>query len=146
MNIVLSSKAAKKLKKNVETDEGFIPDIDTWRIDCVPLVKRSVFMITNVKTLYTLVSSYKSGFGGIINRITSFTQQKDVDAKDIRYVKFKNGSLVSSMNNMKQFVSHLDKYTPLDNERIEDMINQTPFKYLSNNSPNDVHQAATNSD
>ena len=139
MNLILSGKAAKKLKKEVDSSEGFIPGLDTWRIDCLSLENRSIFIITNVKTLYTLISSYRNGLGGIIGRITSFTPQKDLDVKDIHYVKFKNGSLISSMNNMKTIVSHLNQYNRLSNEQMEKIINQTPFKYLSQRSPAAVH-------
>ena len=138
MNLILSSKAAKKLNKKTYSIEDFSPDLNTWRIDCVYLVKRSVFIITNEKTLYTRISSYKSGLNGIIQKITS-TMQCEVDINEIRYIKHQNRSIIGSMNDMKRIVEQIDKYSSNENETYEKIINQTPFKYLSQRTPSEVH-------
>jgi hypothetical protein len=145
MNLILSSKAAKKLRIEKHSIKDFTPDIDTWRIDCVSLTNRSIFIITNEKTLYTCISSYKNGFGGIIKKIAATVMQDNLDINDIDYVKFQNRSIVSSMNNMKNIIIQLDKYHPSDNETYEKLINQTPFKYLSYCSPAEVHLSGTSS-
>ena len=138
MNLILSSKAAKKLKRKGHPIKDFSPDINTWRIDCVYLVKRSIFIITNEKTLYTCISSYKSGFNGIIRKISS-AMQCEIEINNIKYVKHQNRSVVSSMNNMKNTIEKMDKYYPSENKAYEKLINQTPFKYLSQRCPAEVH-------
>jgi hypothetical protein len=139
MNIILSSKAAKKLQIEADPVPDFTPDLNSWRIDCTSLTKRSIFIITNEKTLYTCISSYKNGLGGIIKKITSVTMKDNFDISDINYVKFQNRSIVGSMNNIKQIISQFDRYNPSDNETYEKLINQTPFKYLSYKSPTEVY-------
>ena len=141
MNLILSSKVAKKLQIEGHLVKDFTPDIDTWRIDCASLVKRSIFIITNEKTLYTCISSYKNSFSGIIEKITSASLKDNLNASDFNYVKFQNRSITSSMNNIQQIISQLDKYNPRDNETYEKLINQTPFKYLSYRSPAEVHSS-----
>ena len=139
MNLILSKKAEMKLDKKGHLVEDFIPDIETWRIDCASLKKRSIFIITNEKTLYTYISSYRNNFNGILKKLTSTTIQDNLKLKDIDYVKFQNRNVVGSMNNMKKIISQLDKYYPSDNEKYENLINHTPFKYLSDLSPAEVH-------
>jgi spore coat polysaccharide biosynthesis predicted glycosyltransferase SpsG len=141
MNLILSSKVAKKLQIKGHLIKDFDPNIDTWRVDCASLVKRSIFIITNEKTLYTCISSYKNGFGGIIKKIASASMKDNLNSSDINYVKSQNRSIVSSMNNMKQLINQIDKYNPSDNETYEKLINLTPFKYLSYRSPAEVHSS-----
>jgi hypothetical protein len=69
MNLILSSKAAERLQQEVQSREDFIADINTWRIDVLDLRKRGIFLITQEKSLYTLISSYKQGIKGIIAQI-----------------------------------------------------------------------------
>ena len=145
MNLILSGKAAKKLKVEGPFSKDFAPDIDTWRIDCASLVRRSIFIITNEQTLYTCISSYKNGFGGIIRKIVSSAIKDDIDVSDINYVKSQNKNLISSMDNMKRIINQLDQYHPSDNETYERLINQTPFKYLSHPSPAEVHSSNVSS-
>ena len=139
MNLILSSKAAKKLQIEEHLIKDFTPDIDTWRVDCASLVKESIFIITNETTLYTCISSCKNGFGGIIQKIASASIKDTLDVSDINYVKLQNRSIVSSMNNIKQIISQLDKYNPSSNETYEKSINQTPFKHLSFGTPAEMH-------
>jgi integrase/recombinase XerC len=40
----------------VRSREDFIADINTWRIDVLDLRKRGIFLITQEKSLYTLIS------------------------------------------------------------------------------------------
>jgi hypothetical protein len=53
MNLILSNKVAKKLKKEFDLDGDYPPNPDTWRVDCISLKKRTIFIITNEATLYT---------------------------------------------------------------------------------------------
>ena len=135
MNLILSSKAAKQLKRPVQPREDSSLDFNTWRVDCLALRKRSIFIISNEKTLYTYISSYKQDLGGILKKLATHYGQKMVDEKDIHYVKSKQGSFVSSMNKIKTTIRYLDQYGSNDNETYENLINQTPFKYLSDRSP-----------
>ena len=134
MNLILSSKAAERLQQEVQSREDFIADINTWRIDVLDLRKRGIFLITQEKSLYTLISSYKQGIKGIIAQITAIDRQEG-DSPEIHYLKSENRSLVSSMNNMKNLIAKLDQYNAVDNERFAEIINQTPFKYLSYRTP-----------
>lgn len=143
MNLILSSKAAKKLQVEGHLIEGFTPDIDTWRVDCVSLCKRSIFIITNETSLYTCISSYKNSFTGIVKKIASASMKDSLDANDINYVKYQNRSITGSMTNIKQLLIQLDKYNPSDNETYEKIINQTPFKYLSYRSPAEVFSSSS---
>lgn len=145
MHLILSSKAAKKLKIEPNSIQDFTPDIDAWRIDCLALTKRSIFVITNEKTLYTCISSYKQGFSGIAQKIAVVAKQDSFDIDDIRYVKFQHRSVIGSMNDIKRLISHFDKYNPENNEFYEKLINQTTFKYLSSRSPAEVHLSSTSS-
>jgi len=120
MNLILSSKAAERLQQEVQSREDFIADINTWRIDVLDLRKRGIFLITQEKSLYTLISSY------------------------IHYLKSENRSLVSSMNNMKNLIAKLDQYNAVDNERFAELINQTSFKYLSYRTPTECYQNLLN--
>lgn len=139
MNLILSNKAAERLKKEFNLDVDYIPSIDNWRVDCVALGKRSIFIITNEQTLYTCISSYRSGFNGIIGRLVSVTNQQDLDINEINYLKSQNRSLISSMNNIKNLIGHYDSYSRRSNEEYENFINQTPFQYLSFNTPNELY-------
>ncbi|WP_254052962.1 hypothetical protein [Microcystis sp. MC19] len=69
MNLILSSKAAERLQREVQSREDFIADNNAWRIDVLDLRKRGIFLITQEKSLYTLISSYKQGIKGIIAQI-----------------------------------------------------------------------------
>lgn len=71
----------------------------------------------------------------------SATIKDNLSIININYVKSQNRSIISSMNNMKQIISQSDKYNPTDNEAYEQLINQTPFKYLSYRSPAEVHSS-----
>jgi len=134
MNLILSSKAAERLQREVKSREDFIADINAWRIDVLDLRNRGIFLITQEKSLYTLISSYKQGIKGIIAQITAIDRQEG-DSPEIHYLKSENRSLVSSMNNMKNLITKLDQYNAVDNERFAEIINQTPFKYLSYRTP-----------
>ena len=142
MNLVLSAKAAKKLKKDVHSREGFIPELDTWRVDCLSLRKRSIFVITNEKTLYTHISSFKNGINGILDKITSTASHKYLEQGEIHFLKFTNRRIISSMNDMKNMIRELDQYYPASNEEFGKLINQTPLKYLSYRSPAEVHSSS----
>jgi hypothetical protein len=131
MNLILSSKAAERLQQEVQSREDFIADINTWRIDVLDLRKRGIFLITQEKSLYTLISSYKQGIKGIIAQITVIDRHE-------------NRSLVSSMNNMKNLITKLDQYNAVDNERFAELINQTSFKYLSYRTPTECYQNLLN--
>jgi hypothetical protein len=70
MNLILSNKVAKRFLIEFNLDGDFTSNINNWRVDCVELGKRSIFIITNEPTLYTCISSFRSGFNGIIQRLT----------------------------------------------------------------------------
>jgi IS30 family transposase len=135
MNIILSKNAAKKLQKEADISQDFMLDKNTWRIDCLSLRKRSIFIITHEETLYTLISSYKQGVSGIIDKLAATTKQEKINTNNIHYIKSQNRSLVSSMNNIKTIINNLDKYSTINNEKFEELINHTPFKYLSYQTP-----------
>ena len=140
MKIVLSNRVAKKLQIEVKSVENLVPDLNTWRIDSASLLKRSIFIITNEMTLYTLVSSYKNGFNGIIEKLRFFCGDGQLNSSEINYIKFQNRSVIGSMNDIKQMIKKVDQYEPKSsNEIYEQLINQTPFKYLSYSSPSKVH-------
>lgn len=143
MNLILSSKAAARLQVEVQSREDFIADVNAWRIDVLDLRKRGIFLITQEKSLYTLISSYKQGIKGIIAQITTIDQQEG-DSPEIHYLKSENRSLVSSMNNIKNLIAKLDRYNAVDNERFAEIINQTPFKYLSYRTPTECYQNLLN--
>ena len=142
MNLILSTKASKKLRREGHSIEDFSPDLNTWRIDCATLVQRSIFIVTKEQTLYTCISSYKDGFKGIIQKISA-TIKCEIDVNEINYVKFQNRSVVGSMNNMKKLIQNVDAYYPSDNESYEQLVNRTPFQYLSQRSPAEVHSLIT---
>ena len=71
--------------------------------------------------------------------------QGKLDTSEIDYVKVQNRNVVGSMNNMKQIIKQIDKYSPSDNEQYEHLINQTPFKYLSGLSPAEAHSRKVSS-
>jgi hypothetical protein len=139
MNLILSNKVAERLKKEFNLDGDCDPSIDNWRVDSVELGKRSIFIITNEPTLYTCISSFRSGFNGIIERLTLATKKQIIDPTEINYLKSKNRSLVSSMNNIKVIISQRDRYIRGDNETYEKIINQTVFKYLSFSTPAELY-------
>jgi hypothetical protein len=139
MNLILSNKVAERLKKEFNLDGDCTPNIDNWRIDSVELGKRSIFIITNELTLYTCISSFRSGFNGIIERLASATKKQIIDPNEINYLKSKNRSLVSSMNNIKVIISQRDKYARGDNETYEKLINQIPFEHLSFSTPAELY-------
>jgi hypothetical protein len=139
MNLILSNKVAERLKKEFNLDGDCDPSIDNWRIDSVELGKRSIFIITNEPTLYTCISSFRSGFNGIIERLALATKNQSIDPTEINYLKSKNRSLVSSMNNIKVIISQRDRYIRGDNETYEKIINQTVFKYLSFSTPAELY-------
>ncbi|NCR38602.1 MAG: hypothetical protein GPJ21_01395 [Microcystis aeruginosa W13-11] len=143
MNLILSSKAAQRLQQEVQSREDSIADINAWRIDVLDLRKRGIFLITQEKSLYTLISSYKQGIKGIIAQITAIDRHEG-DSPEIHYLKSENRSLVSSMNNMKNLITKLDQYNAVDNERFAEIINQTPFKYLSYRTPAECYQNLLN--
>jgi hypothetical protein len=145
MNLILSNKVAKKLKKEFDLDGDYPPNPDTWRVDCISLKKRTIFIITNEPTLYTCISSFRSGLDGIIQRLSSVTDRQDIDTNQINYLKSRNRSLVSSMNNMKVMISQIDQYDPSEDERYEELINQTPFKYLSYSTPAKLYSSRSRS-
>jgi hypothetical protein len=145
MNIILSSKVAKKLQKEFDLDGDYTPNPDNWRVDCISLEKRSIFIITNEPTLYTCISSFRSGLNGIIQRLASVTNRQDIDTTKISYLKSQNRSLVSSMNNIKIIISQIDKYSRSENERYEELINQTSFKYLSYSTPAELYSSRSRS-
>ncbi|MGB8701374.1 MAG: hypothetical protein WCD18_18325 [Thermosynechococcaceae cyanobacterium] len=142
MNIILSNKASKELKIDLNLDSQFIPDINTWRIDCLSLSKKRVFLSTNEKTLYTCVSSYRGGLKEIIKKISLAIKQENIRLDEIYYVKFQNRSITSSMNNIKTIIDQMDKYNPMSNEEYERLINNIPFKYLSFRKPYELHKSA----
>jgi 3-dehydroquinate dehydratase len=143
MYLILSGKAAQKLKKAGRSVTNFQPDIYTWRVDFTALEKRSIFIATHEKTLYTCVSSYRGGLGGIIKKIAAATRQDKLDVNDIDFVKFQDRSVTGSMNNMKQMINHFHKYGPSDNEQYEELINRTPFKMLSYRTPAELYSLNT---
>ncbi|MFN6248920.1 hypothetical protein, partial [Microcystis sp.] len=104
MNLILSSKSAARLQVEVQSREDFIADVNAWRIDVLDLRKRGIFLITQEKSLYTLISSYKQGIKGIIAQITTIDQQEG-DSPEIHYLKSENRSLVGSMNNIKNLIA-----------------------------------------
>ena len=65
--------------------------------------------------------------------------QCEIEINNTKYVKHQNRSVVSSMNNMKDIIEEMDKYYPSENEAYEKLINQTPFKYLSQRCPAEVY-------
>jgi hypothetical protein len=105
----------------------------------VELGKRSIFIITNEPTLYTCISSFRSGFNGIIERLALATKKQSIDPNEINYLKSKNRSLVSSMNNIKVIISQRDRYVRGDNETYEKLINQIPFEHLSFSTPAELY-------
>jgi hypothetical protein len=139
MNLILSNKVAERLKKEFNLDGDCTPSIDNWQVDSVELGKRSIFIITNEPTLYTCISSFRSGFNGIIERLAFATKKQSIDPNEINYLKSKNRSLVSSMNNIKVIISQRDRYARGDNETYEKLINQTIFKYLSFSTPAELY-------
>jgi hypothetical protein len=143
MNLILSRKAAQKLKKKGCQVTDFQPDIDAWRVDFASLDKRSIFIVTHEKTLYTCISSYRSGLGGIITKIAAATQQDKLDVNDIDFVKFQNRSVTGSMSNMKQMINQFHQYCPSDNEQYEVLLNRTPFKLLSSRTPAELYSLHT---
>ena len=144
MKIILSTEVAKKLRIERQVINEFVPDINTWRISSAALLKRSVFIISNEITLYTLISSYKNGFKGIIEKLEDFCGDEKINASNIDYIKFQNRSVTGSMNNIKQIIKNVDKYEPQStNEFYEHLINQTLFKYLSDKTPAQVHDSRT---
>jgi len=140
MKLILSVSVAKKLQKNVSSISEFVPDLDTWRVDIFSLRKKSIF-ITNEKTLYTYISPYKTGIKGIIKKIYSEQIKSDINLEDIEYIKHQNKSITGSMTNMKSIIAQVDKYMPVDNEKLEELINNTIFKYLSYSTPTEVHSS-----
>ena len=141
MKLILSVNVAKKLQKNVSSISEFIPDFDTWRVDIFSLRKKSIFIITNEKTLYTYISPYKTGIKGIIKKIYLEQIKSDINLEDIEYIKHQNKSITGSMTNMKSIIAQVDKYMPVDNETLEKLINNTIFKYLSYSTPTEVHSS-----
>ena len=141
INLILSNKAAQKLQKKVDSTQESITDAETWRIDCLSLRKRSIFIITHGTTLYTFISSYKHGFNGIIEKIASTAQSNQFDINNIQYIKVQNKSIVGSMNNIKKLISQLDKYCNASNEQFEELVNNVPFKYLSYRTPAECYLA-----
>ena len=141
MKLILSVNVAKKLQKNVSSISEFVPDLDPWRVDIFSLRKKSIFIITNEKTLYTYISAYKAGIKGIIKKIHSEQIKSDINLEDIEYIKHQNKSITGSMTNMKSIIAQVDKYMPVDNERLEKLINNTIFKYLSYSTPTEVHSS-----
>ena len=141
MKLILSVSVAKKLQKNVSSISEFVPDLDTWRVDIFSLRKKSIFIITNEKTLYTYISAYKAGIKGIIKKIDSEQIKSDINLEDIEYIKHQNKSITGSMTNMKSIIAQVDKYMPVDNEKLEKLINNTIFKYLSYSTPTEVHSS-----
>jgi hypothetical protein len=139
MNLILSNKVAERLKKEFNLDGDCTPSIDNWRVDSVKLGKRSIFIITNEPTLYTCISSFRSGFNGIIERLALATKKQSIDPNEINYLKSKNRSLVSSMNNIKVIVSQRDRYVRGDNETYEKLINQISFEHLSFSTPAELY-------
>jgi hypothetical protein len=139
MNLILSNKVAKRLKKEFNLDGDRTPNIDNWRVDSVELGKRSIFIITNEPTLYTCISSFRSGFNGIIERLALATKNQSIDPNEINYLKSKNRSLVSSMNNIKVIISQQDRYIRGDNETYEKIINQIPFEHLAFSTPAELY-------
>ncbi len=139
MNIILSNKVAERLKKEFNLDGDCTPSINNWRVDSVELGKRSIFIITNEPTLYTCISSFRSGFGGIIQRLALAIEKDSIDTNEINYLKSRNRSLVSSMNNIKVIIGQLDRYNRNDNETYEKLINQTPFEHLSFSTPAELY-------
>jgi hypothetical protein len=121
----------------------FQPDIDTWRVDFSDLDKRSIFIVTHEKTLYTCISSCRSGLGDIITKIAAATQQDKLDVNDIDFVKFQNRSVTGSMSNMKQMINQFHQYCPSDNEQYEVLLNRTPFKLLSSRTPAELYSLHT---
>lgn len=134
MKLILSAKAATKLKLSVTTINDFNPDIDTWRIDLLTLRKRSIFFVVNEKSLYTHICSLKSGIRGIHEKLSV-----NQDQQNIQYIKYLNRSIISSLNNMKAMVAKIDKYANVTNEQIEQAINNSGFKYLSDFTPSEAH-------
>jgi hypothetical protein len=143
MNLILSGKAAQKLKKKGCQVTDFQSDIDTWRVDFSDLDKRSIFIVTHEKTLYTCISSCRSGLGDIITKIAAATQQDKLDVNDIDFVKFQDRSVTGSMSNMKQMINQFHQYCPSDNEQYEVLINRTPFKLLSSRTPAELYSLHT---
>lgn len=141
MKLILSASVAKKLQKNVGSISEFVPDLDTWRVDIFSLRKKSIFIITNEKTLYTYISPYKAGIKGIIKKIYSEQIKSDINLEDIEHIKHQNKSIIGSMTNMKSIIAQVDKYMPVDNEELEKLINNTIFKYLSYSTPTEVHSS-----
>lgn len=142
MKIILSTEVAKKLRIERQVINEFVPDLNTWRINSAALLKRSVFIISNEITLYTLISSYKHGFKGIIEKLKDFCGDEQINASNIDYIKFQNRSVTGSMNNIKQIIKNVDKYQPqCSNEMYEQLVNQTLFKYLSDKTPAQVHDS-----
>ena len=141
MKLILSVNVAKKLQKNVGSISEFVPDLDTWRVDIFSLRKKSIFIITNEKTLYTYISPYKAGIKGIIKKIYSEQIKSDINLEDIEYIKHQNKSIIGSMTNIKSIIAQVDKYMPVDNEKLEKLINNTIFKYLSYSTPTEVHSS-----
>ncbi len=139
MNLILSNKVAERLKKEFNLDGDCTPSTDNWRVDSVELRKRSIFIITNEPTLYTCISSFHSGFGGIIQRLKLATRQDSINIGEINYFKSQNRSLVSSMNNIKVIIGQIDRYNRNDNETYEKLVNQTPFKHLSFSTPAELY-------
>jgi hypothetical protein len=139
MNLILSNRVAERLKKEFNLDGDCTPSIDNWRVDSVELGKRSIFIITNEPTLYTCISSFRSGFNGIIERLTLATKKQSIDPNEINYLKSRNRSLVSSMNNIKVIISQRDRYGRGDNETYEKIINQIPFEHLSFSTPAELY-------
>jgi hypothetical protein len=112
-------------------------------VDFSDLDKRSIFIVTHEKTLYTCISSCRSGLGDIITKIAAATQQDKLDVNDIDFVKFQNRSVTGSMSNMKQMINQFHQYCPSDNEQYEVLLNRTPFKLLSSRTPAELYSLHT---
>jgi hypothetical protein len=141
MNLILSNQASKRLKQSVEPQSDFVPNLQTWRIDCHDLRKRGIFIISNELSLYTYISSYKDGLKGILEKLLSSSHLKRVNSSEVYYLKFNNRSIIGSLTNMKAIITKMDQYFNCKNERFEKAINQTKFKYLSDKTPSEVHRS-----
>jgi hypothetical protein len=100
IKLILSSQAANKLQKTVETRTELEIDVNTWRVDWLSLRKKQIFLITNEKTLYTYISPVKEGLKGLLTKVSS-DQISDDKTQEIIYIKFQNRNVIGSMTSLK---------------------------------------------
>jgi hypothetical protein len=148
MILRISKKLADKLKiKSLPENENDVPPLDEWYGHLFTAVKTQYIIFTNAFSLYSVIFPGKglTNTKSLLEAAKFFldeSQKKDGTEKfiikNIEYIdicKTNNRSILGSINDMialsKLYLTE-DRLTIIE---ILDILNQTPYSYLENNSP-----------